>query len=58
MRQAIPFVTGAVSERRTDVKHGICKPCGRRRILWLPAALCDRCLLKAAAALEVKETAE
>lgn len=42
----------APSTARTDVKHGICKGrCGRRRILWLPASLCERCLVDAARAL-------
>lgn len=39
--------------RRTDIKHGICRPCGRRRILWLPAALCEKCLRLAAERLAV-----
>lgn len=31
-----------------DRKHGICRPCGRRTIVWRPALLCESCLLSAA----------
>lgn len=27
----------------TTLKHGICADCGRRRTLFLPAGLCDKC---------------
>lgn len=36
------------AERRTDVRHGVCKKCGHRKLLWLPANLCEKDLLAAA----------
>lgn len=34
---------------RTDIKHGVCRSCGKRTQLWLPASICTKCLRKAAA---------
>jgi len=33
----------APHRERSVVKHGVCLGCGRRRELFLPAKLCDRC---------------
>lgn len=35
---------------RTDIKHGVCRGCSKRRQLWLPASICTKCLKKAAEA--------
>lgn len=43
--QAAQAAETSTAAPRTDIKHGVCKgPCGRRRILWMPAGLCERCL--------------
>lgn len=49
-----------VSEKRSDIKHGICKGprCGKRTILWRPADLCEKCLLGTAVELGELSNAE
>jgi ribosomal protein L37E len=30
--------------REPIMKHGVCKRCGKRKTLWLPAQYCARCV--------------
>lgn len=32
------------STTRKDIKHGVCAVCGRRKFLFLPARMCERCV--------------
>lgn len=41
--------SGAEYLKDPDRYHGACRICGHRRILYLPAKLCDKCVPKVAA---------
>lgn len=44
---------------RERVRHGVCRHCSKRKTLFLPAKLCEKCLRKAAeaAGMEMPEPA-